>query len=288
VKRSSGATISRPASRPVRRTAVAVLGAIAMVASLFSGANAASAATICGDAVFLGVRGTDAPAGSGSAHSGRIWTSGGMGDQVASLYTQVVGTGIPYYSASLNYPASGGANYSSSVETGVNTLVAELNWLATQCGSVLPIVILAGHSQGAQVILDALSWATFPYGTELTPNAKKMIRAVAVFGDPTYLPNRSINAPMSASGVAHGIFPRNLILADSLENSDYSFYGYPYGEHGMGTVYKIRSYCLAGDFFCQSDLSDSNFAIHNSYASPTTGAVINATNWITYMISSPS
>ncbi|WP_372468183.1 hypothetical protein ACCO44_02525 [Microbacterium maritypicum] len=45
---------------------------------------------------------------------------------------------------------------------------------------------------------------------------------------------------------------------------------------------KIRSYCATGDFFCQNNPGDGNFAIHNSYGKTTTTI---AANWIRYMIS---
>lgn len=203
-----------------------------------------------------------------------------MGPQIASLITEYKKLGYPSYYVSLRYPASGGADYVSSVNTGANRLAQELNWLSTACGTAMPPVIVAGHSQGAQVILDALGWSSFPHGTSLTAKARRMVRAVVVFGDPTFQRGRPYNAPESATK-RDGIFPRNLIVSDRLE-TDFSFYGWPMGAKGPGTTYKIRSYCVTGDFFCQSDVTDSTFAKHNSYK---TVSVVAARNWIDYMLS---
>jgi|GEM_PF-2512500 len=202
-----------------------------------------------------------------------------MGPQIAALVATYKKLGYPTYFEALNYPASG-VDYVSSVTTGASKLAKELNWLATACGTTMPPVVIAGHSQGAQVILDALGWASFPHGTQLTAKAKRMVRAVAVFGDPTYQRARPYNAPDAATA-RNGVFSRNLIVSEKLE-TDFSFYGWPMEANGPGTTYKIRSYCVAGDFFCQSDISDSSYAKHNSYK---TVSMIAARNWIDYMLS---
>lgn len=260
----------------------AMLSAAGIVLASLIAAAPASAAGICDFAVFIGVRGTDAPAGSSPTHGGRVWSSGGMGAQIDKLVTAYQQLGYPTYFESINYPASGAPNYQSSVTTGVNNLVAELNWLSTQC-SYLPAVILAGHSQGAQVILDALGWASFPSGPHLTDQAKLMVRAAAVFGDPTYLPNQPYNDPL-VHGPHNGFFPRNLTVAGWLAQ-DYSFQGWPMGGNGPGTVYKIRSWCFTGDYFCQADLSDTNYKLHNSYGD---FSMIDARNWIDYLLADNS
>jgi len=257
---------------------VAMASALGIVFASLIAASPASAAGICDFAVFIGVRGTDAPAGGSATHSGRVWSSGGMGPQIDKLVTAYKQLGYPTYFESLNYPASGGVNYGSSVTAGVNNLVAELNWLSTQC-SFLPAVIIAGHSQGAQVILDALGWAAFPSGPHLTDRAKLMVRAAAVFGDPTYLPNQPYNDPI-VHGPHNGIFARNLTVAGWLAQ-DYSFQGWPMGGNGPGTVYKIRSWCFSADFFCQANAGDSSFTVHNSYGA---FSMTDARNWIDYLL----
>lgn len=268
----------RPITSRIMTRITAILSAVGIVLASLIAASPASAAGICDFAVFIGVRGTDAPAGASSTHSGRVWTDGGMGPQIDQLITDYQQLGYPTYFESLNYPAAGGVNYASSVTTGVNSLVAELNWLSTQC-SHLPAVILAGHSQGAQVILDALGWAAFPSGPHLTDSAKNMVRAAAVFGDPTYLPNQPYNDPY-VHAPHNGLFPRNLTVAGWLAQ-DYSFQGWPMGANGPGTVYKIRSWCFSGDYFCQADFSDSNYTIHNSYIDLT---MTQARDWIDFLL----
>lgn len=147
--------------------AVMTFGTIATAPS----ATAASTSNPCDFAVFIGVRGTGAPAGSASAHGGRVWTSGGMGDQLSVLAGKIGSELYPTYFSSLNYPASA-TNYSGSVATGSATLINELNYLSTLCGGYGPAVVIAGHSQGAHVISDALGAAQWPNGPTLTAQAK--------------------------------------------------------------------------------------------------------------------
>lgn len=49
-------------------------------------AQAAPASKCAADQVFIGVRGTDAPAGTGSEENGRVYASGGFGAQIAPWY----------------------------------------------------------------------------------------------------------------------------------------------------------------------------------------------------------
>ena len=121
-------------------------------------ADASSTNNLCGFGIFIGVRGTNAAAGSSLAHGNRVWLSGGFGDQVADLKSILASSTdpIPYFFESLNYPASGDIGIVPSEIAGRTNLVNELNWLSNQCGASLPAVVLAGHSQGALVIEDAL------------------------------------------------------------------------------------------------------------------------------------
>ncbi|MEV7611115.1 hypothetical protein AB0N61_16625 [Microbacterium sp. NPDC089320] len=106
------------------------------------------------------------------------------------------------------------------------------------------------------------------------------MKAVTFFGDPQYWPSDVWNAPYSPGG--YGTFTRNTQVAANL--ASYRVWGWAENSTNPnpGWVPKIRSYCATGDYFCQKNPGDSNFAIHNSYKN--TSMTI-AANWIRYMIS---
>jgi len=174
---------NRSGTSPRRRQRAwtSMLSAALLLGGVFGSAapaNAALTGDICEFAVIIAVRGTDAPAGSGSVHDGRLYASGGHGDQLDQIPTLAAAAPPAYYVRGLNYPA-GGANYPVSVANGMNTLVQELNWLANQCGQYGPTVFLMGHSQGADVVLNAFA------NPSLSAKARQSIRGIAVFGDPS-------------------------------------------------------------------------------------------------------
>lgn len=146
----------------------------------------------------------------------------------------------------------------ASVSKGVDNLVAEVNWLANYCGNGHRVILL-GHSQGAQVVLDAVS------SGRMTNKALERIKAVAVYGDPTYQPNRPYNA---GDTTAKGVFTRgyqSMRFLDDYETSS----GAP----------KIRSACYNGDAFCDRGLSSDAIDIHSSYLN--SAARLSASyNWI--------
>ena len=269
------------ARRKISRVLSASL-ALLIASILGVGAQSASANNtdnLCEFAVFIGVRGTGAPAGANAVHSNRLWRAGGMGDQVAPLRNKVLEYPYGVWTASLNYPAT--TNYEASVSAGANTLATELNYLATACGSFVPNVILAGHSQGADVIARALGWGNWPQGVELTQKAKASISAVVFYGDPGYFPGDSWNAPGSPSKL--GFMTRNTVVKDKLKA--FRFWGWPQGSTSTSPswVPRIRSYCYSGDFFCQNNPADAGFKIHNSYGTLTQAT--KAASWIDYMMS---
>ena len=248
-----------------RRGIISAIGALTMLGSvLFGGAsaNAALSSSMCDFAVFVGVRGTGAPAGSNLVHNGRVWTNGGLGDQVAPIRSALINVpDMPFYFLSLAYPAT--AALSPSIEDGRLKLIAELNYINQTC-PYAPI-ILAGHSQGAQVISKVLTGAaTSPLGApfNLTPAAKANIRAVVLYGDPFYESGKLTNYPNR---------PKNGLLSTipyTQKNSlaTYNYLGWPAGSNSQQTVYKVREFCNIGDFFCQSNPGDSSYAIHNDGA----------------------
>lgn len=59
-------------------------------------------------------------------------------------------------------------------------------------------------------------------------------------------------------------------------------WGWPYRSTKMGWVQAVRSYCLAGDYFCASSTGSQAMSIHNSY-----GALraYDAYQWMDYTLS---
>lgn len=242
-------------------------------------ATASLAPSMCDFAIVLGVRGTGAPAGTGLTHGDRVWKSGGFGDQLSPLRTSLIGVNdMPFYFLSLNYPAKA-VPYSTSVDAGRSTLIKELNYLATACPGA-PIVLI-GHSQGAQVISSVLTGPGVGSGGifGVSTAALNQIAAVTLYGDPTYEPNKVTNYlnPPKYGLLMSTVYPKS-------DLANHRYWGYPMGGSGAGWVYKVREYCKTGDFFCQSNVGDSSYAIHNSYA----GYASNARDFIVYMNSGMS
>lgn len=236
-------------------------------------ANAALTGNICDFAVIIAVRGTNAPAGSGSVHNGRLYDSGGYGGELDQIRVHAAAAAPSYYVAALNYPA-GAANYPVSVASGMNTLVQELNWLANQCGQYGPTVFLMGHSQGADVVLNAFA------NPSLSAKARQSIRGIAVFGDPAYKANQPINVAGSQNG-SSGLFSRNQTAINTLNG--FKYWGYPPNSNTVGYQQQIRSYCFEGDAFCDSTNPGGQAAIniHNSYEA--NNKVFEAFKWFEYL-----
>ncbi|PRA81349.1 cutinase family protein [Microbacterium sp. MYb66] len=263
------------------RVVLSAVGALTMLGSImFGGASASAAASssMCDFGVFVGVRGTGAPAGSNLVHDGRVWTTGGFGDQVAPIRTALANVpGMKFYFLSLAYPATG--VLSPSIQDGKAKLISELNYITTTC-PYAPI-ILAGHSQGAQVISQVLQdTVNFPSGAPvgLNPRTKANIQNVVLYGDPYYESGKATNYPNR---------PKNGLLSTvpyTKKNplATYSYLGWPAGGSSQQTIYKVREYCNIGDFFCQSDPADSNYAIHNSYGQNANSVA----GWIQYTLTS--
>lgn len=250
--------------------AVSVIG-MGLVALISAPATASSRAATTvsakcdADVVFIGVRGTGAPAGTDSGDGGRTWNDGGFG-QVAGLAARFTmdasASGTTAWVESLDYPASLDGFYLGSMNEGARALKAELDELAG-CATP-PKVVLAGHSQGAHVILQTLAPQNefgAASGFSLTAQERAMITGVVLFGDPSYVPGEPWNAP--GSGTGWGIFPRR---AESLAMlAQYTWEDTPAGASQPQTTSKIRSYCVAGDAFCQSGLAPNAIELHNDY-----------------------
>lgn len=156
--------------RQRRLTSLALI-ALLVASSSATSTLAASAATASGpcDAhvVIIGVRGTNAPEGSGLASGGRVWTSGGFGSNVTPVIEKLRSEfpiDLKSWVVSLNYPAKAEVNlidtsnsYISSRDSGVATLSAELESYSS-C-AIRPMVLLIGYSQGADVVSTTLGSA---------------------------------------------------------------------------------------------------------------------------------
>lgn len=223
-------------------------------------AGAALVKNNCANSV-IAARGTDVPSPKTKKRNGRVWEGAGYGPILARLVKRYADSPVKVNTMGLVFPASGGTDYTASVNTGVSNLIKEVNWIARSCPSNTRIILL-GHSQGAQIILDALS------SEKMSSGALSRIKAVAVFGDPTYLDNRAIDAP--SNPVGSGIFFRSGASRKWLDN---------YKTPGrLGGQQKIRSWCYKKDIICNSPLT-GNFDVHSSYLN--TGKRRDATlNWI--------
>lgn len=251
---------------------LAVVGVVAgMLAGGVAAAAPASAQTTnpCAFAVFIGVRGTDAPAGSGKSAGGNGWTSGGFGDVVNQLASKYKSATHPWqaYVVSLNYNASLVDNNPVNIATAAQKLANEVNWYANNC-TYGPAVIIAGHSQGAGVVTNMLNNA----GSLLTTKARTMVRAVALFGNPGFWAGRNWNAsssPKTGGGlytIGTSAASQNAVTA----NVNKFFFG------------RVQDYCRAKDWVCQAGSAVNN-TIHGAYSGVETTT---AYNWIASKLTS--
>jgi Cutinase len=239
-------------------------------------AAAATTPTRCGGTTLIAIRGTSAPAGTKNSSDSFIYQSNGYGnpkDPEASLVTAIKKTvSIPVYTEAIKYPASWlnpgtqTPTYINSVAAGVKALIGELNNLSGACPHTL--IWLAGHSQGAQVIGEALD---SNHLKSIHTAARNNLRGVALTGDPTYRPGESIDA--SGDGTTNGLFA-SFRKAHSLD-------GFRALNPKGKAVLDVRSYCKPGDLFCQTcwwlpgRVCMFGGGTHNSYGdSPTTSKEI--------------
>lgn len=174
-----------------------------------------------------------------------MWEGAGYGPVLNRLITDFAKSPAVYNTMGLVYPASGGTSYVSSVNAGVGNLVREVNWIASKCPTTTRIILL-GHSQGAQVILDAIS------NGQMSAGAHTRIKAVAVFGDPSYVRKQPINAPGNQNDW-NGIFQRGSVSRDWLN---------AYKSPGRTGKLKVRSWCYTDDSICSGR---GNLTVHSSY-----------------------
>lgn len=231
----------------------------------------------CGFATLIGVRGTDEPAGSGLENGGRTYVSGGLGNVVGNLAIGLQGHPvIPFHIEGLVYPAvvldpgnPTATNYFASLNIGEANLRAEISNLAIACPTT--VILLAGYSQGAQVISDVLA------GSSLSASVRSHIGEVVLYGSPTFHAGEAWNAP--GSGTSNGIF-------GSSGNPGLASYKrlvwLPPTYTTQGYLPTIRSYCLSGDEFCQTNLTTQGAEIHASYplTSVMNDSMVFIMNWL--------
>lgn len=260
-----------PVNLRARLTRLVGIGAVValLVAASISAPAHAVVGTRCGFATVIGVRGSDEPAGSGSTNSGRTYASEGLGNVIRNFAIGMQSDrNIPVFVEALNYPANvldpanlDSTNYLASLNIGANNLRSEIEDLARNCPQTN--ILLAGYSQGAHVINNVLINAG-----GLSSNAKAHVRAVVMFGSPTYHAGEGWND--SQSGSSHGL----LGVFGNPDLAQYAHLAWLPPSYTLGSSLAIRSYCLSGDFFCQTNLTPNGRTIHESY--PTSSVMLRA------------
>ncbi|KAG6088528.1 hypothetical protein E4U15_005822 [Claviceps sp. LM218 group G6] len=194
--------------------------------------NAGNSAQGCADGglYIISVRGTDEDRGIGVAGTT-------IGTQVQHL---INGTKI----VALDYPATlSNPSYVDSVVNGTKSLSQLISEHVKSCPN--DKMAIMGYSQGAQVTLDTLCGSDEPLFDNTVGIAsdeiKKHVVAVAIFGDPTYVPNVTYN---KGNSTMEGVFAR--------KNSDSCL---KYADI-------ISSWCDIGDVYCAGG---NSIDVHSQY-----------------------
>ncbi|KAG6117193.1 hypothetical protein E4U13_001264 [Claviceps humidiphila] len=194
--------------------------------------NAGNSAQGCADGglYIISVRGTDEDRGIGVAGTT-------IGTQVQHL---INGTKI----VALDYPATlSNPSYVDSVVNGTKSLSQLISEHVKSCPN--DKMAIMGYSQGAQVTLDTLCGSDEPLFDNTVGIAsdeiKKHVVAVAIFGDPTYVPNVTYN---KGNSTMEGVFAR--------KNSDSCL---KYADI-------ISSWCDIGDVYCAGG---NSVDVHSQY-----------------------
>lgn len=177
----------------------------------------------CPDVEFIGARATTERPGLGV-----LLTP--LAQQITRYLPQTVRT------TAVDYPAS--FNYMSSVRQGVTALAADLKQTAAACADTT--FILAGYSQGADVVGDALA-GSGRAAPAIPAGLASRVSAVLLFGDPTFTAGEPFNI---TDGTRSGTFARGDGRLDTFAD-------------------RIQSFCNRNDRFCQSGTS---VAAHLDYA----------------------
>lgn len=236
---------------------------VAAFVCLATGPAPAASASTCPDYLFLGATGSG---GNEAAPSNY-----GMGLTIYRLYQQVheqllsqpETNSLALTPEGVGYPAAGvlappwttlnllddingaGAllhigplgNYHASVLEGTEQAIEDVNTFVSRCGSTGAKVILAGYSQGAQALADAIEGKPDKAGTKMDTSA---LVGAAFFGDPYFNPK---------SGADEGDFDpgRHGLLGKRGE----------YPSPLMFPERRIHSFCRNKDPICQGLMSSS-------------------------------
>lgn len=140
-------------------------------------------------------------------------------------------------STAVDYPATLG-NYQGSVRQGVTALAADLARTAAACPETR--FVLAGYSQGANVIGDALA-GRGRAAPAIPAELASRVSAVLLFGDPTFTAGEPFNV---TDGTRSGLFARGSGLLAVVAD-------------------RTQSFCNRNDRFCQGGTS---VAAHLDYS----------------------
>ncbi|KAI7269891.1 acetylxylan esterase precursor [Hortaea werneckii] len=212
-----------------------MLLSFASVSALLASALAAPAPELqtrqsCPNIHVVAARETTAPAGYGSA----------------STFVNLILQAYPgSTSEAVNYPATGGNSYGTSVQQGTQNVANQINSFNQRCPNSRLVIV--GYSQGAQIEDNALCGGgdpnqgityTYPLITSAASNA---IKAVIWAGNPRNSPAETFHYGSCTAG---GFDPRPSGFSCSTYQS------------------RIRSYCDASDPYC---CNGNNAQTHNGY-----------------------
>ena len=230
----------------------------------------------CDDVYFVGVRGSgeeqDNPLEQyEAAAGGPVYAQGfgpnadttGMGEPVKAVFNELHHQGeagtpaIPSMQArAIRYPAipvnlldlSYIDRYQRSVAVGADNLAKELRLIASHCHQAS--VVLAGYSQGADVINKAMGNAHRSAETSLFTQVRKIV----VIGDPSHQPNRAENVggwnKLGSTNGSGASVSASIADPDALTFKD--------AHAGL-----VSSICMIGDLVCDT----SSLAVHEAIAS---------------------
>ncbi|MFM9921327.1 MULTISPECIES: cutinase family protein [Microbacteriaceae] len=245
-------------------------------------ASATTASVPCGggayNAVFIGVRGSLEPVANPqlTQHSGRVYQSGGMGTRIGAVGSYLASNpNIPTFFEGIVYPATVISTqpsdfYPASIAAGTAALVAEVNYIASIC-PYSPI-ILAGYSQGAQVIGNALDPTTTPNGG-ISAAGRSSVVSIVLLADPSYVPNQPWNVYTHSPN--NGAFHRG-------GNAFASWTHISWDTGSPVSVTSVKSYCLPIDEWCQSGgFAQYAVNVHNNGYSAGTTPSLDAAAYIT-------
>ena len=194
----------------------------------------------CAPVLFIGARGSgEAPTSNWYSLSAYDDADQGLGPELWSLYQQLLQRSpgyIPFYP--VMYPA---ANvfptifnnlqyYLASVASGASAVVSDIQLIDHACHGEPHHYVLAGYSQGAWVIHDALH-------TLAAEGKLAEISGVALFGDPDFLPFKP--------------WVQDFKLLDFARGSA-AIFGQGYTDIPAQVAPRTASYCFPNDPVCQA------------------------------------